>query len=113
MYIGSLYMRLSAGTPATYYSPTFPRGGLSATFVIEVFNLLGTSPTLECAVEHKNEDDTSFTSAGSFTSMSTTGIHKLDVSSLKEQLRLAITVGGSAATNTAYANVLAPTWRPC
>lgn len=96
----------------SYYSPTFPRGGLAATFGIEVFGLVGTSPTLECTVEHKNAEDTSFVSAGTFSSMTSTGMAKLDVSSLKEQIRLNITVGGGANANAVYANVLAPMWRP-
>lgn len=112
MYIGDLFMRMSVGTPANFYSPSFERGGLSATFAIEVFNLMGTSPTLECTIEHKNHDDTSFTSAGTFSSMNVAAVWKVDVSALKEQIRLVITVGGSAASNTVYANVLAPIWRP-
>ena len=109
MYIGILFMRLGG---VSYYSPTFPRGGLAATFGIEVFALTGTSPTLECVVEHKNSEDTAFTTAGSFSSMTAAGVTKLDVSTLKEEIRLNITVGGSANTNTVYANVLAPMWRP-
>jgi hypothetical protein len=112
VYIGSIYIRMSAGSPATYYTPTLPRGGLAAVFGIELFALLGTGPTLECAIEHKNQEDTSFTTAATFTSMSSAGMHTKDATALKEQIRLAITVGGSAATNTAYANVLAPQWRP-
>jgi hypothetical protein len=108
MYVGSLFIR---GTGGDYNSPTFPRGGLAATFAIEVFMLSGTSPTLECDVEHKNAEDTVFTVAASFSSMSTAAVHKLDVSTLKEQIRLVFTVGGSAATNMVYANVLAPIWR--
>jgi hypothetical protein len=112
MYIGDLYMRMHTTTPASYNSPTFERGGLSATFAIDVFKLFGTSVSLECIVEHKNHDETSFSTAGTFSSMNSETLWKLDVSSLKEQIRLVITVGGSAATNMAYANVLAPMWRP-
>lgn len=41
MYIGDLYIRMNAGTSAVYYSPTFSRGGLAATFLIDLFNLMG------------------------------------------------------------------------
>jgi hypothetical protein len=112
MYIGDLYMRMHTTTPATYYSPTFERGGLSATFAIDVFKLFGTSVTLECLVEHKNHEDTSYTTAGTFSSMNSETLWKLDVSGLKEQIRLVITVGGTVATNTVFANVLPPMWRP-
>jgi hypothetical protein len=109
MYVGTLFMRGSGGD---YNSPTFPRGGLAATFAIEVFMLGGTSPTLECDVEHKNIEDTSFTTAGSFASMTTAGVKYLDVASLKEEVRLVFTVGGSPSANMVYANVLPPQWRP-
>jgi hypothetical protein len=112
MYIGILYVRMSIASPVTYYSPTFPRGGLAGTFGIDVLALMGTSPTLECIVEHKNVGDISYTTAGTFSSMVAAGVWKLDVSGLKEEIRLAITVGGSVATNTVYANVLSPMWRP-
>jgi hypothetical protein len=112
MYIGDLYIRMNAGTSAVYYSPTFSRGGLAATFLIDLFNLMGTGTTLECTVEHKNAEDTSYTSAGVFSSMNAQQLWKLDVSGLKEEIRLAITVGGTAANNTVYANVLPPSWRP-
>lgn len=112
MYIGDLYMRMHTTTPAIYYTPTFERGGLAATFAIDVFKLFGTSVSLECLFEHKNADETSFTTAGTFSTMTAEGVAKLDVSSLKQQIRLVITVGGSVATNTVYANFLAPMWRP-
>ena len=109
MHVGTIYIR---GTGGDYNSPTFPRGGLSATFVIEVFMLSGSSPTFECEVEHKSAEDTVFTSAGSFTSMTTAAVHKFDAVALKEQIRLVFSVGGASATNMVYANVLAPIWRP-
>jgi hypothetical protein len=109
MYIGTLFV---LGTGGDYNSPTLPRGGLAATFAIEVFMLSGSSPTFECDVEHKNAEDTSFTVAGSFSSMTTAAVHKLDVTGLKEQIRLVLTVGGTAVINMVYANVLPPSWRP-
>jgi hypothetical protein len=109
MYVGSVFIRMN-GT--TYNSPTFPRGGLAGLFGIELLALSGTSVSLECVVQHKNREDTSYTTAGTFASMTAAGLATLDVSGLKEEIRLAITVGGSAATNTVYAIVLPPMWRP-
>lgn len=109
MYIGTLFIRLGG---ASYNSPTFPRGGLAALFGIEVLALSGTSVSFECLVQHKNREDTSYTTAGTFASMTTAGLATLDVTGLKEEIRLVFTVGGSAATNTVYAIVLPPTWRP-
>jgi hypothetical protein len=109
VYIGDLFMR-SGGV--SYFTPTFPRGGLAGTFLIDILAMHGSSPTLECVVEHKNVEDTSFTTAATFTSMTTTGLKQVQASALKEQIRLNITVGGAVDTNTVYANVLAPNWRP-
>lgn len=109
MYIGQLAIRLGG---IDYNSPTFPRGGLAGLFSIEIFDLTGSSPTLECDIEHKNEEDVTFSVAASFSSMSTAAVHTKDVSGLKEQLRLVFRVGGAAAMNTVYFNVMSPAWRP-
>ena len=54
------------GTPL--YSPSFPRGGEAALFSVEVLALLG-SPSIAIDVQHKNYDDTAWTSAGSFSAL--------------------------------------------
>lgn len=109
MYIGQLYARLGG---IAYPTPTFPRGGLSGTFGVEVFALVGSSPSVEVTVEHKNEEDTSYTTAGTFSSITSAGVHTLNVSSIKEQVRLSVVIGGSSSTNMAYLNILPPMWRP-
>jgi len=58
MVIGTTLMKLN-GDP--YFSPTFGRGGLGAVFSCEVFQVAGSSPTLDIEVQHKNVEDTSFT----------------------------------------------------
>ncbi len=112
MYIGDLYIRMAVGASVVYYSPTFVRGGLAGLFAFDVMGLMGTGTTLECDVEHKNSEDTNFTIAGTFSSMSALQVWTLSVSGLKEEIRLAVRVGGAAANNTVYANALAPQWRP-
>ena len=109
MIIGMILHRLSGNG---YPSPSFPRGGLAALFAIEVFDLAGSSPNLQCTVEHKNAEDTSFTSAGVFATMTTVDVHTLDLSGLKEEIRFVFTVGGTPPTNAVHFNVLAPAWRP-
>jgi len=47
-----------------YYSPPFGRGGESAVFTVEITVRYG-APTLVFEVEHKNAEDTSWSSAGS------------------------------------------------
>src|SRR5262245_33879605 len=86
--LGDILVHDGPGT-AGYYSPPFGRGGDAAVFSIEVTHRNG-SPTLVFAVEHKSPEDTNWTSAGS-TSVSSTGVATLDVSGLKEELRLKFT----------------------
>lgn len=109
MYIGFIFLR---GNGGDYNSPTFARGGLAVSLGIEVFMLSGTTPSLEGRLEHKNSEDTAFTTAGTFASMTAAGVWKLDVAALKEELRFVFSVGGTVATNMVYANVFAPMWRP-
>jgi hypothetical protein len=109
MLVGQYFMRFGA---AVYqYSPTFPRGGLSAVFAVEVFALM-TGASLDVAVQYKTIDETSWTTFGSVISASAMGVHTLEVTGLREEVRLRFSVGGSNPTDTVYANVLAPQWRP-
>ena len=92
------------------YSPSFPRGGEAALFSVEVLALLG-SPSIAIAIEHKNMDDTSWTVAGSFSTISTAAVHTVDLSGLKEEIRLKFTLTG---TDGDGCNMLVaePAWRP-
>jgi len=108
MYVGNLILRLGG---VFFNSPQFGRGGLAATFSCEVFALTASS-TFEIDVQHKNPEDTAFTTVGSFDSITTTGVKYKDLSGLKEQVRLRCYMTGSAATDACYFNVLAPQWRP-
>lgn len=109
MIIGFYVIR---GTGVDKPTPTFPRGGGAATFIVDLIDLWAPGAVLDCDVEHKNSEDTSFTVAGSFTTMNTLVPHKLDVSGIKEEVRLVFRVGGTEPTNGAYLNVPAPSWRP-
>ncbi|MFM8386655.1 MAG: hypothetical protein ACKOCB_07580 [Planctomycetia bacterium] len=120
MYIGDLFMRMSVSTPAIFYSPTFQRGGLAATFLIEVFNLMphrGLQPHGDVADlgvhGGAQERGRHFVHVGGRLQQHDLGQH-LEARRVEPEGRdrLAITVGGSAANNTVYANVLAPMWRP-
>src|SRR5687768_7126419 len=55
VYIGDLFMRLGG---VSYFSPTFERGGLGASFIFRLFASSATSITI--TVEHKNMEDTAF-----------------------------------------------------
>jgi len=95
-----------------FYSPEFPRGGLAATFALDVSHLVG-NPTVTVTVQHRNEDETSFSDAGTFTSITTTGAKSVDVSALKEVVRLKVEFdAGDDSTDGMHFLVMAPSWRP-
>ena len=79
-------------------------------FSVETLAKIG-SPSLAIDVEHKNTEDTSWTSAGTFTSVTTIGVFSQDISGLKEEIRIKFTMTG---TDGDAFNVLfpAPAWRP-
>jgi len=110
MIIGTTIMHDGSGTNA-YYSPVFPRGGLAALFSLDVTHVGGT-PSLDVDVEHKNADDTSFTSVGAFTTITTVGVKTKDLSSLKEQIRFKYTYSAGSLGDFMHVIVAAPAWRP-
>lgn len=109
MVIGTTLMKLNGDA---YFSPSFGRGGLAAVFSCEVFQVAGSSPTLDIEVQHKNAEDTSFALLGSFAQFTAADLKTLSVGAIKEQIRFKYTVGGGAATAAVHFNMLAPAWRP-
>jgi hypothetical protein len=109
MVVGTTLFKLN-GDP--YFSPQFNRGGNAAQFSIEVFQLAGASVAMACDVEHKNADDTSFTTLVSFASLVAATTYNAGAGGIKEQLRFKYTVSGAASTCGISFNVLAPQWKP-
>lgn len=107
MIVGQYYRRFSGGSQ---YSPTFARGGMAAVFAVEIF-AADASTTLTVTVEHKNVEDTSWTTLATLATMSS-GVNTQTATAIKEQLRFAFVVNGTNAYDSVYANVLAPAWRP-
>lgn len=105
--VGGYYRRFSGGAQ---YSPTFGRGGNAALFAVEVL-ACDPSTSLTVTIEHKNEEDTSWTTLATLSTI-TSGVNTVDASAIKEQIRYAFVVNGSQPYNSVYANVLAPAWRP-
>ena len=97
-------------TGAAYYSPTFPRGGEAALFSVEVTQVHSVSFTVD--VEHRNEEDTTWTSAGAFTAVTATGVSTKDITGIKELVRLKYTVTGTAGSAMVHFIMPAPAWRP-
>jgi len=80
---GTTLIRLDG---ATYYSPQFRRQGNAAVFALDLTSVYHT-PSLEFRVEHREETETSWATAGIISPITATGVHTLDVSGLKEILR--------------------------
>lgn len=111
MIVGTTIFHDGTGTSA-YYSPSFPRGGLAAIFTMDVTHQNGGSLAMTVAVEHKNEDETAWTTAGTFSSITATGVQTIDVTSIKEEVRLAFTFSAGSAGNFFHVVVSSPAWRP-
>ncbi len=110
MIIGTTLFKLDGGT--AYYSPEFPRGGLSATFVVDVTHLVGT-PTVVLSIEHRNPDETTFSALGTFANITTVGVKDIDLTGCKEVLRFKFEFdAGDAATDGIHFLMMAPSWRP-
>lgn len=109
MIVGTTLLRLD-GNP--YFSPEFSRGGLAATFVVEVMNLALAAGALQIDVEHRNSEDTTWSSAGSFSAISSTGAFPADFTGLMEIIRLRVSFTGTAPTDAAHFLIQAPSWRP-
>jgi hypothetical protein len=108
MVVNTVLFKLDANA---YYSPEFGRGGLRAVFACMATHISG-SGTLDIDIEHRNSDDTAFTSAGTFTQITATGSSTKEVSALKEILRLKFTVGGSGPTSAVGYIMPPPQWFP-
>jgi len=105
--VGDYFRRNGGGAQ---YGPTMPRGGDAVVFGVEIL-AADASTSLDMVVEHKNVEDTSWTTLVTMSAM-TSGVNTATASGVKEQFRFAFTVNGSNPWNSVYANVLAPMWRP-
>jgi hypothetical protein len=108
MIVGTTLFKLDG---SSYYSPQFSRGGNSATFSIEVLNI-GASTTLNVIIEHKNAEDTTWSTLVTFGAITAVGISTYSPTGIKEQLRFNLAVAGPNTYCGVHFNILAPQWRP-
>lgn len=99
------------GDTTPYYSPSFPRGGEAANFSLDVTHLVGTL-TFDVDVEHKNMEDTTWSSAGTFTGITATGVSVKDITGLKEEIRIKSSFSTGSAGDFVHVVVAEPAWRP-
>ncbi len=95
----------------TMYSPSFGRGGLGCVFNATTLAMLGT-PSLVITVQHKNHDDTTWASAGTFSSITTLNQFTQDLSPLKEEIRFAYVITATNDWEGFLLLMTSPTWRP-
>ena len=109
MIVGTTLFKMD-GT--SFNSPEFGRGGLAATFVIDVTHLIG-SPTVTFTIQHRNAEDTSFSPTGDSVDATSVSVVQVDATGLKEIVRIVVSFdAGDAATAGAHFLMQAPTWRP-
>ena len=80
-----------------YYSPEFGRGGLAATFSVDVshYGIAGAAQ-FDVTVETRNSEDTTWGTAGTFSAITGTGVATLDVTGLKEIVRFRYAMSGGS-----------------
>jgi len=89
-----MFFYVFKGDGTTLFSPEFERQGLAALFgmnILQVFN----SPTLTIAIEGRNQDQTTFSSIGTFSAITTSGLKTSDQGGLPEILRFSFTTSGA------------------
>jgi hypothetical protein len=95
----------------TAYTPPYSRGGSQAVFALDLLDR-SVSGVLDVDIEHKNSDETTWASAGAFSSMSSTGMASVHVDELKEQIRLKLGVtGGLSWAEWVRVKLLDPSWQ--
>ena len=107
MVIGITILKMSGGD---YESPTFMRQGLAALFAVNILKITATSLAID--VQHKNVEDVAWTSLGSFSSITSTGVKTVSLSAIKEQVRFVYTITASNAYDGVHFDMLAPAWIP-
>ena len=109
MIVGSRFFKMDGND---YFSPQFPRGGLAATFAMDVTQIVG-APTVTVTIQHRNSDETTFADLAAFVPVTATGAKTVDLTGCKEILRIKYAFEASDdATDGMHLLMMAPTWRP-
>src|SRR5687768_1376539 len=107
MIVGDL-MLVMAGMP--YFGPPIAKSTNRARFAVQVTNMVGGAIVLSVVIEHRNREDTSWSTAGTFTNITTDGTYALDQSALKELVRYKFQFTAGSATDGAYIFAATPQW---
>ena len=94
-----------------YHSPSFPRGGLGATFAVDVSHFHGVTQ-FNITVEHRDENSTTFETAGTFDAITAAGPDSKDITGLKQIVRFKYGFTGGNPEDGVHFIMQAPSWRP-
>jgi hypothetical protein len=108
MIVGDLLLRM-AGNP--YYGPPMARASTSAKFTVQISNTLNSGALiLSVAIEHRNQEDTSWAVADTFANIAVDGVFSKEITGLKELLRFKYTFTAGAATDGMCVFASSPQW---
>jgi len=110
-FIGSLL--ISPGSISPVYTKPIRRDGEAALFSLEILEI-DASVGLAVMVQHKNRGDTSWADLAGFSSpITTTGVHSLDMSGFKEEVRVRAQYDTSTESgDLARSSNMIFSWRP-
>ena len=100
---------VSPGSPTPDYTKPMRRSGESAVVSIDVAAFSSASGILQVFVEHKNRGDTSWAALGAFSNITAAGLHWLNASGVKEEVRMKFQLDVSAVHGD-FARVGAINW---
>jgi hypothetical protein len=106
--VGCTVVRNQTGS-AVYYTPPIAREELDATFSVETTHF-ASAGSVVVTVEHKDFADVSWAAAGTFSSITGTGVETLAVSALKEEIRFKFSFVGGNPSGFLHALLAEPTW---
>ena len=109
MVVGTTLFKMDGNA---YFSPSFPRGGLAATFAVDVTQIAGT-PSFTITVQTRNAEDVTWSDLGTFTAITATGAFQKDLTSLKEIVRFQYAFdAGDNESDGLHFLMQPPSWRP-
>ena len=110
-FIGSLI--LSPGGSSSVYTPPKRRGGGAAIVSFEVLEFATNGAVLELNFQHRNNDETTWTTLGTFSSISASGMYSQKFSGIKQNVRTEAHLGvGSAQGDYALIDNIQESWLP-
>lgn len=94
------------------YTPGVPRMADSATFKVDVltFYAAGGMPSMTITVEHRGENETSWSTADTFAAVTTTGLVTRTVSGLRDLVRLKFEFTSGPTACFSRFVILPPVW---